>query len=46
MLDLNSARRYRGGTSLGVQWLRLHLPMQRVLVGSLAGELRFHMLHG
>ena len=31
------------GTSLVVQWLRLHLPMQGVLVQSLAGELGSHM---
>ena len=29
------------GTSLVVQWLRLHLPLQRVQVQSLVGELRF-----
>ena len=34
------------GTSLAVQWLRLHLPMQEVWVQSLGGELRFHMPHG
>ena len=27
------------GTSLAVQWLRLHLPMQGVQVRSLVGEL-------
>ena len=32
------------GTSLGVHWLRLHLPMQRVWVPSLVWELRSHML--
>ena len=26
-----------------VQWLRLHIPMQRVVVQSLVGELRPHM---
>ena len=31
------------GTSLVVQWLRLHLPMQRVWVQSLLRELRLHM---
>ena len=31
------------GTSLAVQWLRLCLPMQGILVQSLAGELRSHM---
>ena len=34
------------GTSLAVQWLRVHLPMQRVQVQSLVGELRSHMSHG
>ena len=34
------------GTSLVVQWLRLHLPMQGVWVQSLVGELRSHMLLG
>ena len=34
--------RYRG-TSLLVQWLRLHLPMQGVQVQSLARELGSHM---
>ena len=32
------------GTSLAVQWLRLHaLPIQGVCVQSLVGELRSHM---
>ena len=31
------------GTSLGVQWLRLHLPMQGVLVQFLVRELRANM---
>jgi len=31
------------GTSLAVQWLRLHLPMQGVWVQSLVRELRSHM---
>ena len=30
-------------TSLAVQWLRLHFPVQGVQVQSLVGELRFHM---
>ena len=34
------------GTSLAVQWLRLHLPMQGVQVRSLVGKLRFHMRCG
>ena len=33
-------------TSLVVQWLRFHLPMQAVQVQALAGELRSHMLSG
>ena len=31
------------GTSLVIQWLRIHLPMQETLVHSLDRELRFHM---
>ena len=31
------------GTSLEVQWLRPHLPMQGVQVRSLVGERRSHM---
>ena len=34
------------GTSLAVQWLRLHLPMQGVRVRSLVWELRSHMPRG
>jgi len=34
------------GTSLVVQWLRLHLPMLGVRVRSLIGELRSHIPHG
>ena len=34
------------GTSLAVQWLGLHLPIQGVLVQSLVGELRSHMPRG
>ena len=34
------------GTSLAVQWLRLHLPMQGVWVQSLVTELRSHMPPG
>ena len=33
-------------TSLVVQWLRLHLPVQGVQVQSLVGELRSHMPQG
>ena len=36
----------REGTSLAVQWLGLHLPMQGVLIQSLVGELRSHMACG
>ena len=32
------------GTSMVVEWLRIHLPMQGMLVGSLVGELRSHVL--
>ena len=31
------------GTSLVVQWLRIHLPMQGTRVRSRVGELRSHM---
>ena len=34
------------GTSLGVQWLRLHLPMHGMQVQSLVGQLRSHMPWG
>ena len=34
------------GTSLVVQWLGLRLPMQRVQVQSLVGELGSHMPRG
>ena len=34
----------KSGTSLVVQWLRMHLGMQRIWVWSLVGKLRFHML--
>ena len=34
------------GTSLVVQWLRIHLPMQRAQVWSLVRELRSHILCG
>ena len=47
----NSAPRYppkrikskSSGTSLVIQWLRLHLPMQQVWVQSLVGELITHV---
>ena len=45
-IQLNSWLRSITGTSLPVQWLRLHLPMQRVWVRSLMGELRPHMSWG
>ena len=34
-----------GGTSLGVQWLRLCAPIARSAGSILVGELRSHMLH-
>ena len=34
------------GTCQVVQWLKLHLPKQRVQVLPLIGELRFHMPPG
>ena len=33
------------GDFLGGQWLRLHLPMHRMQVPPLVGELRSHMHH-
>ena len=36
----------QGGTSLVVQWLRIHLPMQGMWVRSLFGELRSHIPKG
>ena len=38
-------RSSRGGTSLAVQQLRFHLPMQGVVVQPLVRELRSHMAH-
>ena len=38
-----SIKNKNSGTSLVVQWLRLHLPMQRVWAGSLVRELRSHV---
>ena len=38
-------RSSRGGTSLAVQQLRFHLPMQGVVVQPLVRELRSHMPH-
>ena len=34
------------GTSLVVQWLRIHLPTQGMWVQSLVSELRLHMPRG
>ena len=34
------------GTSLAVQWLKLHPPMQGVWVQSLVEEVRSHVPHG
>ena len=49
-LDLQVAKRQPEramiGTSLVVQWLRIHLPMQGTWVRSLIGELRSHMPQG
>ena len=38
--------KYDTGTSLVVQWLRIHLAMQGSWIQSLAEELRSHMLPG
>ena len=43
---INTIKKNKEGTSLAVQWLRLHLPVQGVRVRSLVGELRSHMLRG
>ena len=42
--DVSSIKLYECRTSLMVQWLRIHLPMQRTQVQSLVGELRPHVL--
>ena len=42
--DVSSIKIYECRTSLMVQWLRIHLPMQRTQVQSLVGELRPHVL--
>ena len=36
----------KSGTSLVVQWLRIHLPIQGMWVQMLVRELRFHMQWG
>ena len=41
-----AAQRSESGTSLVVQWLRIHLSMQGTRVRSLLGELRSHMPRG
>ena len=41
--DLNTVKTNATGTSLVVQWLRLHLPVQEAHVWSLIGQLRSHM---
>ena len=43
---MGKTKMFLRGLSLAVLWLRLHLPMQRVRVRSLTGELRTHMSHG
>ena len=43
--DKLSDEKSKLGTSLAVQWLRLHLPMQEVCIQFLVGELRSHMRH-
>ena len=42
-MDIKTKNIYKNGTSLKVQWLRLHLPVKEVWVRSLVGELRPHM---
>ena len=37
------AERQQGGTSLAVQWLKIHLPVQGMWVQSLVRELGSHM---
>ena len=37
---------FSDGTSLVVQWLRIHLPMQRTWIQYLVRELRSHMMQG
>ena len=50
-MELTICRRLRHhnkscGTSLVIQWLRIHLSMQGMCIGSLVGELRPHILAG
>ena len=45
-LVVSQNKKPRTGTSLVIQWLRLHLPMQGMWVGSLVRELRSHMPWG
>ena len=42
--DVRVSENILRGTSLVVQWLRIHLPMQGTRVPSLVGELRSHVL--
>ena len=44
--QIHRCRKQTYGTSLVVQWLGLHLPMQGVWVQFLVRELRSQMLHG
>ena len=46
LLTEKSGKWWEGGDFLIVQWLRLYLPMQSMLVGSLVQELRSHMPPG
>ena len=42
--QLEFIRNAPSGTSLVIQWLKVHLAMQGTRVRSLVGELRFHVL--
>ena len=43
-MQIKRLRKYTVGTSLVVQWLRIHLAMQETQVQSLVQELRSHVL--
>ena len=43
---LKKEKKHSAGTSLAVQWLRPHFPVQGVRVQTRVGKLRSHMTHG
>ena len=46
LLDIMLSEISQTGTSLVVQWLGIHLPMEGMWVQSLVGDLRYHMPWG